>query len=193
MCTLSSILQSDSCLNAAGGIKSFYLLPFADLDSITNGVGANEVSAISLTVTGTPVIYKFEPDEEEATYTQTSERLSSRSVSVSQTITGNFISVSSAEVLNIDNLNNCCKGFLAFVVCNQEDANGNPLIFMSGIRLQGVAGGFRQTQKALRTDAVEVNMQTLGTDSRVTLNLMCVDPSFAPVFTGSEADLDALM
>ena len=193
MCTLSSILQSDSCLNAAGGIKSFYLLPFADLDSITNGVGANEVSAISLVATGTPVIYKFEPDEEEATYTQTSERLSSRSVSVSQTITGNFISVSSAEVLNIDNLNNCCKGFLAFVVCNQEDASGNPLIFMSGIRLQGVAGGFRQTQKALRTDAVEVNMQTLGTDSRVTLNLMCVDPSFAPVFTGSEADLDALM
>ena len=139
MCTLSSILQSDSCLNAAGGIKSFYLLPFADLDSITNGVGANEVSAISLVATGTPVIYKFEPDEEEATYTQTSERLSSRSVSVSQTITGNFISVSSAEVLNIDNLNNCCKGFLAFVVCNQEDASGNPLIFMSGIRLQGVA------------------------------------------------------
>lgn len=154
-CTLTPLAEVCD-RSTQGGIDVMYLVPFADIDSVTYGTD-DEVTAITLAATKTWAKYEFEPDT--AFFTQEKQLVGRNGLNYAQTLSVNFTGNSNAVRAALKSVDACCK-LVAFVV----DNDGKNRLF--GILPK--AGGSESKSTKLRSGAGAYNS---GADSASEQNL----------------------
>jgi hypothetical protein len=193
MCTIISIDQSSGWVKTTGGLKELYLIPATELATITTDVtNLNEITAVTLDAS--KVLTRFIFDEEEANVEQTQEQTSRLNYNITQTLNARKLGYSSQDFRAMEALNGCCAGFYAFAVMNQKNASGAFVIHVLGMQIDDAANNaFSQTKKKLQPGSGGFNSGNVEGEAILTFSMSAMSEAYAPVFTGTRADLISLL
>jgi hypothetical protein len=120
MSCLTTGYSVDCSLSCAGGLNRFWLASVADISALTFTSG--ELTAI--TMVGSTKFYEIVPYQETGSFVETGERVNCNTV-VTQTVTGVFPCHNQDVKELIEELKNCCCGFVVI----HEENNGSRWIW----------------------------------------------------------------
>lgn len=172
MSCLSTGYSVDCSLSCAGGLYRFWLASVGDIASLTFVSG--ELTAI--TMTGNTKFYEIIPFQETGSFLETGERVNCNTV-VTQTITGVFPCHNQDVKELIDELKNCCCGFVVI----HEENNGSRWIWGAPQSLTSGAVQFPAQLTAFETTTGtainDQNQASVTLVSRGTSLAIPVDPA----------------